>query len=131
VRDGRQSSPTTSYGELRREVAAELAGARPLEPLLEMPGVTDVLVTVRPRYGWIGGSALSTAVTFPDDAAVRRLAQQLAAGAGRRLDDASPFVDAALPDAPATCRLAAVTAHPRFRYGFCCVAGSRSPSSRH
>ena len=31
-------------GELRREVAAELAGTGPLEPLLEMPGVTDVLV---------------------------------------------------------------------------------------
>jgi pilus assembly protein CpaF len=53
------------------------------------------------------------AVTFPDDAAVRRLAQRLAAGAGRRLDDASPFVDATLPDGT---RLHAVlppiTAHP-------------------
>jgi pilus assembly protein CpaF len=52
-------------------------------------------------------------VTFPDDAAVRRLAQRLAAGAGRRLDDASPFVDATLPDGT---RLHAVlppiTAHP-------------------
>src|SRR5262249_1528101 len=37
-------------------------------------------------------------VAFADDAAVRRLAQRLAAAAGRRLDDASPFVDATLPD---------------------------------
>jgi pilus assembly protein CpaF len=39
-----------------------------------------------------------TGVTFPDGAAVRRLAQRLAAVAGRRLDDAHPWVDARLPD---------------------------------
>ena len=36
--------------------------------------------------------------SFPDAAAVRRLAQRLAAVAGRRLDDARPWVDARLPD---------------------------------
>ena len=35
---------------------------------------------------------------FPDEAAVRRLAVRLAAAAGRRLDDAAPWVDAGLPD---------------------------------
>jgi pilus assembly protein CpaF len=39
-----------------------------------------------------------TGVTFTDDAAVRRLAQRLAASAGRRLDDAMPYADAVLPD---------------------------------
>ena len=83
--------------ELRREVAAELSGTGPLEQLLEIPGVTDVLVN-GPSEVWIdrGHGVERTALTFPDDAAVRRLAQRLAAGAGRRLDDASPFVDAAL-----------------------------------
>jgi pilus assembly protein CpaF len=53
-----------------------------------------------PREVWLdrGRGLERAAVTFPDDAAVRRLAQRLAAVAGRRLDDASPFVDAALPD---------------------------------
>ena len=37
-------------------------------------------------------------VRFPDDAAVRRLAQRLAASAGRRLDDATPHADVRLPD---------------------------------
>ena len=37
-------------------------------------------------------------MTFDDEAAVRRLAQRLAAAAGRRLDDALPFADAVLPD---------------------------------
>lgn len=85
--------------DLARDVAAELAGAGPLEPLLALPGVTDVLVN-GPRQVWVDrGHGLERApVAFPDDAAVRRLAQRLAGAAGRRLDDAAPFVDAALPD---------------------------------
>ncbi len=39
-----------------------------------------------------------TDVRFPDDAAVRRLAQRLAARSGGRLDDATPYVDLRLPD---------------------------------
>jgi pilus assembly protein CpaF len=76
-----------------------VSGAGPLEPLLGLPGVSDVLVN-GPREVWLdrGRGLERAAVTFPDDAAVRRLAQRLAAAAGRRLDDASPFVDAALPD---------------------------------
>ncbi len=84
---------------LRQGVLAELAGAGPLEPLLALPGVTDVLVN-SPGEVWLdrGRGPERAPVRFPDDAAVRRLAQRLATAAGRRLDDAAPFVDAALPD---------------------------------
>ncbi|HEY7047702.1 MAG TPA: TadA family conjugal transfer-associated ATPase [Jatrophihabitantaceae bacterium] len=84
---------------IERDVAAEVSGAGPLEPLLARPGVSDVLVN-GPREVWLdcGRGLERSAVTFADDAAVRRLAQRLAAAAGRRLDDASPFVDATLPD---------------------------------
>lgn len=87
------------FAELRRQVDAELTGAGPLEPLLALPGVSDVLVN-GPDSVWIDrGSGLErVGVEFADDDSVRRLAQRLAAGAGRRLDDAMPFVDAALPD---------------------------------
>jgi pilus assembly protein CpaF len=79
-------------------VAAELTGAGPLESLLARPGVTDVLVNGADEV-WVdcGGLQL-TPVRFADDQAVRLLAQRLAAATGRRLDDACPFVDAALPD---------------------------------
>ena len=85
--------------DVAREVSAELAGAGPLEPLLALPGVTDVLVNA-PDEVWLDrGRGLEPAnVRFADESAVRRLAQRLAAVAGRRLDDAAPFVDAALPD---------------------------------
>jgi pilus assembly protein CpaF len=78
---------------------SEMVGTGPLEPLLAEPDVTDVLVT-RPDEVWVDrGSGLErTDVCFPDAASVRRLAQRLATSAGRRLDDARPWVDARLPD---------------------------------
>jgi pilus assembly protein CpaF len=87
------------FAALRREVDAELTGAGPLEALLALPDVSDVLVNA-PDAVWLdrGRGLERAAVRFADDAAVRRLAQRLAAGAGRRLDDAMPFVDATLPD---------------------------------
>jgi pilus assembly protein CpaF len=89
----------TVFAALRRDVAAELHGAGPLEPLLATPSVTDVLVN-GPDSVWIdrGRGMERTGVTFADDAAVRRLAQRLAGAAGRRLDDAQPFADAVLPE---------------------------------
>ncbi|WP_028659791.1 TadA family conjugal transfer-associated ATPase [Nocardioides insulae] len=83
------------YDELRRDVV----GAGPLDPLLRLAGVTDVLVN-GPDAVYLdrGGGLELSPVTFPDDAAVRRLAQRLAAGAGRRLDDAAPHCDLRLPD---------------------------------
>jgi pilus assembly protein CpaF len=66
--------------------------------LLALPGVTDVLVN-GPRDVWIddGGGLRRTSIVFSGDDEVRRLAQRLAAAAGRRLDDACPYVDARLP----------------------------------
>ncbi|MEO3752622.1 TadA family conjugal transfer-associated ATPase [Streptomyces sp. B6B3] len=82
-----------------RALRSELVGAGPLQPLLADPEVTDVLVN-RPDEVWMDrGRGLEPAgVRFPDVPAVRRLAQRLAAAAGRRLDDARPWVDARLPD---------------------------------
>jgi pilus assembly protein CpaF len=82
-----------------RLLAQEFTGAGPLEPLLRDPRTTDVLVTA-PDAVWVdrGNGLVRTEVRFSDEAAVRRLAQRLALAAGRRLDDASPYVDARLPD---------------------------------
>lgn len=83
---------------LARQVRADLVGAGPLEPLLNDPSVTDVLVN-GPGEVWVEsrGRLMRTSVRFPDERSVRRLAQRLAAAAGRRLDDAAPYVDARLP----------------------------------
>ena len=77
----------------------DVVGAGPLEPLLRLDGVTDVLVNGADQV-WIdrGAGLERTGISFPDDTSVRRLAQRLAAVGGRRLDDASPYVDLRLPD---------------------------------
>jgi pilus assembly protein CpaF len=78
---------------------AELLGAGPLQPLLDDPEVTDVLVN-GPREVWIdrAGSLQAVPIDLGDAAAVRMLAVRLAATGGQRLDDARPTVDARLPD---------------------------------
>jgi len=83
--------------ELVEVLRRELLGAGRLDPLLRNPGVTDVLVNA-PDSVWIddGSGLVRSEVRFTGEDEVRRLAQRLAASAGRRLDDASPFVDARL-----------------------------------
>ncbi|GAA1995963.1 TadA family conjugal transfer-associated ATPase [Nakamurella flavida] len=84
---------------LIRGVQRELVGTGPLADLLADPATTDVVVN-GPRDVRVdrGNGWEATTVTFADEAAVQRLARRLAATAGRRLDDARPFVDAQLPD---------------------------------
>src|SRR3954468_15411581 len=106
---------------LRRDVV----GAGPLEHLLRLEGVTDVLVNGPDAVYVDRGRGLErTAGRFAGDTAVRRLAQRLAAGAGRRLDDASPYVDLRLADGT---RFHAVLA-PLARPGT--VISLRVPSAR-
>jgi pilus assembly protein CpaF len=80
-----------------RVLQTELTGAGILEPLLCADGATDVLVTA-PDAVWVddGNGLRRTSIRFADDAAVRRLAQRLALSAGRRLDEAQPWVDGQL-----------------------------------
>jgi pilus assembly protein CpaF len=83
-----------------RMLRHEFTGVGPLEALLAEPGTTDVLVTAADEV-WVDGPGglRRTEIRFADDEAVRRLAQRLALGAGRRLDDAQPYVDGWLPGA--------------------------------
>jgi pilus assembly protein CpaF len=78
-------------------VKAELWGLGPLQPLIEQPGTTDVLVN-GPGEVWLdrgtGLTRVPCALTTEEE--VRALAVRLAAGTGRRLDEAAPWVDARL-----------------------------------
>ena len=80
-----------------RVLQTELTGAGVLDPLLRAEGTTDVLVTA-PDAVWVddGDGLRRTSIRFADDDAVRRLAQRLALSAGRRLDEAQPWVDGQL-----------------------------------
>jgi pilus assembly protein CpaF len=80
-----------------RVLQTELTGAGVLEPLLCADGTTDVLVTA-PDAVWVddGNGLRRSSIRFADESAVRRLAQRLALSAGRRLDEAQPWVDGQL-----------------------------------
>ena len=80
-----------------RMLQTELTGVGILEPLLSLPGTTDVLVTAPDRI-WVddGNGLQPSAIRFDGEESVRRLAQRLALAAGRRLDDAAPWVDGLL-----------------------------------
>ena len=79
-------------------VGAELWGLGALQPLVDDPLVTDILVNA-PDEVWVDGATGLRRVLCDlggeDD--VRALAGRLAASAGRRLDEAAPWADARLP----------------------------------
>jgi len=88
-------------------------GAGPLEPLLRLPGVTDVLVNGPAQVYVDRGDGLElTDVTFRNDAEVQALASRMAASVGRRLDAASPWVDARLADGTRVHAVLATLADP-------------------
>ncbi|MDH6138301.1 pilus assembly protein CpaF [Kitasatospora sp. GP30] len=100
VRAARPSLDGDSVLDAVRAVRSELVGAGPLDELLSAPGVTDVLVN-GPDEIWVDhgdGLRRESSVRFPNAEAVRHLAHRLATVAGRRLDDARPWVDGRLPD---------------------------------
>lgn len=99
---------------LVQDVSREVHGLGPLAVWAGDPGVTDILVNGT-REVWIDDASglRRTDFRFADEAAVRRLAVRLASTAGRRLDDACPWVDARLPNGM---RLHAVL-HPLSRGG--------------
>ncbi|MBO9555466.1 MAG: TadA family conjugal transfer-associated ATPase [Cellulomonas sp.] len=88
-----------ALAQIAGRVRDELFGAGRLQPLLDDPAVTDVLVN-GPRDVWVerGGRLVRTDVDLGTDADVRALAVRLAAAGGQRLDDACAAVDARLPD---------------------------------
>ncbi|WP_319040093.1 TadA family conjugal transfer-associated ATPase [Kribbella solani] len=80
---------------LRREAL----GAGPLDSLLAEPGVTDILVNGPGEVYIDRGHGLELVpIHTGDEPSIRRLATRLAAAAGRRLDDSTPYVDVRLSD---------------------------------
>jgi pilus assembly protein CpaF len=81
------------------ELTDDLIGLGPLEPLLDDDEVTDILVN-GPHDVYVErlGKLEKTAARFRDVQHVVNVAQRIAAAVGRRIDEASPLVDARLAD---------------------------------
>ncbi|TAK11026.1 MAG: CpaF family protein [Anaerolineae bacterium] len=84
---------------LFREISNELLGFGPIQPLLDDPEVTEVMVN-GPRKVYVErkGKLERANVTFEDDAHVLRVIDRIVLPLGRRVDADNPTVDARLPD---------------------------------
>jgi pilus assembly protein CpaF len=86
-------------GRLVNEIRNELLGVGPLEPLLCDDRVTDILVNgYRQVYVEREGKLYKTDVTFQDDRHLLAIIERIVSQVGRRVDEASPMVDARLAD---------------------------------
>ncbi|MFN2195244.1 MAG: CpaF family protein [Anaerolineales bacterium] len=80
-------------------VTADIIGYGPLEPLLQDNSITEIMVN-GPALVYIEryGRTEKTAVTFENDAHLMRIIDRIVSPIGRRVDEASPMVDARLPN---------------------------------
>jgi pilus assembly protein CpaF len=84
---------------LVRDVLHEMLGFGPLETLMADPTVTDILVNGHDRVLVERNGVLEdTDVRFHDNAHLMKIIEKIVSGAGRRIDESSPMVDARLPD---------------------------------
>ena len=96
-----ESVPLTTSDRTRliQEVADEILGHGPLEPLLRDPEVSEIIVNGANKvFVERAGKLQRTTVTFPSEEALRRVIEKIVARVGRRVDESSPMVDARLPD---------------------------------
>jgi pilus assembly protein CpaF len=85
--------------QLVREITDDILGYGPLEPLLRDDSITEVMVNGADRiYVERSGKIERAGVTFVDDAHLLRIIDKIVSQVGRRVDEASPMVDARLPD---------------------------------
>ena len=81
------------------EVADEVFGLGPLEPLLQDPTINDILVNGHKQvYVERAGMLEETNIVFKDDAHLMHIIDKIVSAVGRRVDESSPMVDARLLD---------------------------------
>ena len=84
---------------LIKEIIQEAKGYGPLDPLLEDPTISDILVN-GPKHVYVekNGKLYKTSVTFKDNQHLKNIIERIVSKVGRRIDEKSPMVDARLPD---------------------------------
>jgi pilus assembly protein CpaF len=97
----RDETPLTSADRMRvaQEVADEILGYGPLEPYLRDPEVSEIMVNGYDQiYVERGGRLYPAETAFSDEGHLRRTIDKIVGQVGRRVDEASPMVDARLSD---------------------------------
>jgi pilus assembly protein CpaF len=85
--------------KIAQEVSDEILGHGPLEPLLRDPEITEIMVNGADSiYVERAGKIYPIDAHFSNEAHLRRVIDKIVGRVGRRIDEASPLVDARLPD---------------------------------
>ncbi len=84
---------------IAEEIADDILGYGPIQPLLRDPDVSEVMVN-GPHQVYVerGGRIYRSELVFSDEAHLRRIIDKIVARIGRRVDESSPMCDARLPD---------------------------------
>jgi pilus assembly protein CpaF len=91
--------PRAERQEMIDELMAEVLGYGPIEEFLHDPTITEIMVNgYRDIYIERGGKLYKTEKRFRDEGHLNRIIQKIVGQVGRRVDEASPYVDARLPD---------------------------------
>ncbi|MCX7976455.1 MAG: CpaF family protein, partial [Bellilinea sp.] len=81
------------------QIAAEILGFGPLQPLLDDDSITEIMVNgAKNVYVERRGKIQRAPITFENNEHVMRIIERIVAPLGRRIDESSPYVDARLPD---------------------------------
>jgi pilus assembly protein CpaF len=99
--DQEQGLPLTSADRraLLNEIASDVLGYGPIDPLLNDPDVTEVMANgPYDIYYEKSGRINKSDVRFVDETHLRRIIDKIVGQIGRRVDEATPMVDARLPD---------------------------------
>ncbi len=84
---------------ISQEIADDILGYGPLEPLLRDPDLSEVMVnTFKDIYVERSGKLVKVETTFNDESHLRRTIDKIVSKIGRRVDETSPMCDARLPD---------------------------------
>lgn len=89
----------TERDKLIKEIIQEAKGFGPLDPLLEDPTISDILVNgAKNIYVEKNGKLYKTSIVFKDNNHLKNIIERIVSKIGRRIDEKSPMVDARLAD---------------------------------
>ena len=84
---------------LLEEIASDVLGYGPIDPLLNDPDITEVMVNGPfDVYFEKDGKIQLSDIRFVDEVHLRRIIDKIVGQIGRRVDETTPMVDARLPD---------------------------------
>ncbi|GAB4579129.1 MAG: CpaF family protein [Anaerolineales bacterium] len=95
----RLNLPESARNRFLRDVYDEITGYGPIQPLLNNPEISEIMVVgAKKVYIERHGELVETPIVFEDDAHLIRVIERIISPLGRRVDADSPAVDARLPD---------------------------------